>query len=260
MTKWLINRSHESSRHSAFEEEAVRPGAGHGHRRHGRGHQGLRRAPDPRLQGLVAHRAERSGRGSEPPHVALAADGLEVAAVELVPPRRASSRAPSCRRAPPPGAARQWCQPAALRATWSPVAGRVEEHHAGAVADRGQLDPDDVVAPLELEEVRRVDRPGSDPAIPSAGRLGSSTNCSSPPGTRSPTMRCGNQASRCSASARQRHTLSIGWASSALEPERPAPVGLEQGRGRAGGRVHGQSSISSRWRSRASSRSSQKRR
>lgn len=56
LTKALVNRSLDSDRATAFAEEATRPGAQHGHGRRQRGGGRLRRAPHPRLPGLVALR------------------------------------------------------------------------------------------------------------------------------------------------------------------------------------------------------------
>ena len=57
MTKWLLNRSSESSRHSGVRGRGLRAGAGAGHRRLRRGHEGVHGAPRPGLQGLVGGRS-----------------------------------------------------------------------------------------------------------------------------------------------------------------------------------------------------------
>ena len=54
MTKWLVNRSFESSRHTAFEEEAYAQELVGATADMAEGIARLRRAPRPRVQGLVA--------------------------------------------------------------------------------------------------------------------------------------------------------------------------------------------------------------
>ena len=61
MAKWLLNRSLESDRRTAFDEEAWAQELIVGHRRRRRGAAGLRRAPGPGVQGLLTGPSPSSG-------------------------------------------------------------------------------------------------------------------------------------------------------------------------------------------------------